>query len=407
MKRFVHRGAALLVVLALAACGAQAEAEPEPEEAAPEQQSQSREFVSATGEVLPADYTVLSFATGGELVELNVEVGDTIEEGDVIAELGTRELEAALRSAEAGLASAEAQLEQVRQGPSEEQIDAAEKQVAAARARVGAAAANRDALYSSITEDQITAAEDELITAQQQRDDIAEALDGLVELGEEIDYGAIPPGPNHPLAAGEGLAYQLELADAQLAAAGERLQDLLDGPDPDQLQIANARIGLAAAQADAAEARLAFIESQPFEEDIVIAEAQVEQARADVTAAETQLEQATLRAPFAGTVVDVFVDPNEFVAPGQDVVQIGNLDTLQVETTDLNELDVASISEGNTVIITFDALPQLEVEGTVQRIAPKSSRGTGVNYTATITMEDVPDAVRWGMTAFVDIRVNE
>jgi multidrug efflux pump subunit AcrA (membrane-fusion protein) len=79
---------------------------------------------------------------------------------------------------------------------------------------------------------------------------------------------------------------------------------------------------------------------------------------------------------------------------------------LRVETTDLNEIDVAGIAEGASVNISFDALPGEEVPGTVTRIAPKASEGSGVNFTVIIEMDEIPEGIRWGMTAFVDIEVN-
>ncbi|NTU64507.1 MAG: multidrug transporter, partial [Chloroflexi bacterium] len=52
---------------------------------------------------------------------------------------------------------------------------------------------------------------------------------------------------------------------------------------------------------------------------------------------------------------------------------------------------------------TIDALPGVQVEGTIAQIAPKSSKTTGVNYTITIDLAQIPEKLRWGMTALVDI----
>jgi multidrug resistance efflux pump len=110
--------------------------------------------------------------------------------------------------------------------------------------------------------------------------------------------------------------------------------------------------------------------------------------------------------PFDGVVSAVHVNPNEWVAPGSPVLLIANLDHLQVETTDLSEIDVTQIMVGDPAIITFDALPDLELQGTVTRIAPKSAEGSGVNYPVIIELSEIPAALRWGMTAFVDIELD-
>ena len=80
---------------------------------------------------------------------------------------------------------------------------------------------------------------------------------------------------------------------------------------------------------------------------------------------------------------------------------------LRVETTDLNEIDVAQLKIGDTAIVTFDALPDVVIDGTVTRIAPKDSEGSGVNYPVVIELAEIPNGLRWGMTAFVDVEIEE
>jgi len=84
---------------------------------------------------------------------------------------------------------------------------------------------------------------------------------------------------------------------------------------------------------------------------------------------------------------------------------VGNLDQLQVETTDLGEYDVAQIRVGDPAMITFDALPDVILQGAVSRIAPKPTEGSGVDYPVVIELNDIPAALRWGMTASVDIEI--
>ncbi|MBE9479143.1 MAG: hypothetical protein IMY80_04185, partial [Chloroflexi bacterium] len=74
-------------------------------------------------------------------------------------------------------------------------------------------------------------------------------------------------------------------------------------------------------------------------------------------------------------------------------------------TTDLNEIDAAQIEIGDFASTTFDALPDIVVEGQVVYIASKSEEGSGVNYKVIIKLNEVPEKVRWGMTAFVDIEI--
>ena len=101
----------------------------------------------------------------------------------------------------------------------------------------------------------------------------------------------------------------------------------------------------------------------------------------------------------------LYINQNEWISPGQPVLQLADLDHLQIETTDFSEIDVARIEVGSPAIVTFDAIPDVEVIGRVVRIAPKSDEGAGVNYTVVIESEEIPEKILWGMTAFVDIEV--
>ena len=111
--------------------------------------------------------------------------------------------------------------------------------------------------------------------------------------------------------------------------------------------------------------------------------------------------------PFDGTIGDLYIHSGEWVSPGQAVLLLANLGHLRVETTDLNEIDVAQLKIGDTAIVTFDALPDVVIDGTVTRIAPKDSEGSGVNYPVVIELAEIPNGLRWGMTAFVDVEIEE
>jgi HlyD family secretion protein len=187
-----------------------------------------------------------------------------------------------------------------------------------------------------------------------------------------------------------------------------RLLNNLQG-EPGDLDLAIAEANLAYAQAllDWATLDLEDKTDGPDSDDMELAQARLENAQAQVAAAQSALDDLELKAPFAGTISAVYVRANEWVNSGQPVILIGDLEALQVETTDLNEIDVARIFVGSNVTVTFDALPDIVVDGTVVRIAPKASEGSGVNYTVIIELSEIPEGLLWDMTAFVDIEVKE
>jgi HlyD family secretion protein len=145
-------------------------------------------------------------------------------------------------------------------------------------------------------------------------------------------------------------------------------------------------------------------------EELAVAEAGVMEAEAGLSAAKTALSQAVLVAPFDGTVSDIYIREGEQVVGGQigqAVMELGDLTTLQVETTDLRETDVGRIVIGQEVDITFDALPGTVLKGHIASISPKStSEKGGVNYTTIIKFDQADPRLRWGMTAYVNITVS-
>lgn len=112
-------------------------------------------------------------------------------------------------------------------------------------------------------------------------------------------------------------------------------------------------------------------------------------------------------APFDGTVGLTPFGEWETVAPGSPVVLLGDLSSLRVEIEDLSETDVGRLQVGQSAEISFDAFPGRKAIGQVTRVSPMSNaKGGGVNYDVVVEFRDreLP-ALRWGMTAHVDIQV--
>ena len=137
------------------------------------------------------------------------------------------------------------------------------------------------------------------------------------------------------------------------------------------------------------------------------AKADVDRAQAAVDIAKAQLAQATLTAPFGGTIASVDVSPAEFVNPGQIVIVMGDLSHFQIETTDLSEKDVPGIKIGQTANVFIEALGQ-DFSGKVVDIARVSETvGGDVVFKVTIELDNQPEGLRWGMSGDVSIQTQE
>jgi multidrug efflux pump subunit AcrA (membrane-fusion protein) len=116
-----------------------------------------------------------------------------------------------------------------------------------------------------------------------------------------------------------------------------------------------------------------------------------------------------ITAPFDGTVGSVPINEWETVQPGLPVIIMGDLTRLRVELEDLSETDVGRLREGQRAEISFESFPGRQVAGRVAHISPMdNSKGGGVNYDVVVEFVGADlEGLRWGMTAHVDIRVEQ
>lgn len=127
-------------------------------------------------------------------------------------------------------------------------------------------------------------------------------------------------------------------------------------------------------------------------------------AKAGWDSAQANLAQASLLAPFDGTVVDIAVVPGELVQVNQVVLTLADLNSLEVVTTDLSERDIARVKIGQSVTVQIEAL-DVKIPGKVIRISPRAETvGGDVVFPVTIALDEQPQGLLWGMSAEVEIQ---
>lgn len=380
--------------------------------------------VSASGTIEPARRVDLAFETSGQVSQVTVAVGGHVEAGDLLASLDSEQLALQVEQAEANLASAEAQLAKLRAGAGAQEVAASEANVRAADAQVDAADAERDQVASGPGKADLAAVEAEVASALTQQVKAEDWHDTTLECFTfEASAGdVIPIGGGKVITLTEDFKqefcpflgvpeeqarYRLEAANEALEAARERFDEVEAGADQNQLSAAQSNVAAAAARRDAARAQLDLLLEGATEEQIAAAQASVDQAQASVRQAELALEQASLEAPFDGTVGAVDVTVGQRATAGLPVVTLVDASQFHV-TISVDELEVGRLDEGQVARLSFDALPNAVVTGTVRHVAEAARLDEGiVTYDVHIDIAPCGAPIRSDMTTSASIVVRE
>jgi membrane fusion protein (multidrug efflux system) len=288
----------------------------------------------------------ISSRIAGQVVKVTVDDNQTVQAGQLLAEIDPTDYQVALDQAQANLASAQAEyaqatvnvpITQVTVGTmvsttasdvkgSTDMVAQAEKQVEAANARVAEARANAQKAQADV--DRYTPlVEKDVISKQQYDAAVAAAAASKAAVAE---------------AEAEVLAAQNAVASARqrlAQAEAQSAQSVKNGPD--QVRVQQSRATAAAAAIQQAQAR-------------------VEQARLN-------LSYTRITAPVAGIVNKKNVEVGANLAAGQDLMTIIPLTDLWV-TANFKETQLTHMRAGQKVTIKVDAYGGRKFSGKVTQI---------------------------------------
>ncbi len=377
------------IAVALAACSGESE-----ESSAADDLAQVIDFtpiVSATGEVVPAQWATISSPAAGFISELLVAKGDMVEAGQVLARIGNEQaLQAAVAAASLELVAVQQVLDDIH---TEAGMRAAQAQLELANARDALREAGRKWQFqqegqrgSSTT---VRAAEAELALAK-------EAMDHAERNADKFSSDDSEHAQDYKNYAAAVQRYRTALASVNWYKGHptELQQSLLD-----------AEVAKAAADVEALEQLWEKVREGPDPDVLAVAEAMLKLAEAQLASAQEAAQNGVILAPFDGIVAELTATPGETAVLGQALVVVADLDHLQVETSDLSERDIDRVSVGLPAEVFIEPLG-IAVPGRVVRIASSATTiGGDVVYAVTLDLEELPDGVLWGMSAEVEIGV--
>jgi len=370
----------LAAVVLLAGCGGAQSTGAAPTGEVPVVADTNGGKVVAEAVIEPARSSELRFDAAGDVAEVLVQEGDAVAAGDVLARLETADLQRAVDQGVLAVKQAQLRLEQLQEPAREADVEAARAALSDAQVAYQQAKANQ-----TLTEHSVSVGDD-VRAARYARDETYRNYQHMVD--------KVGPNSDDPKLAAFHNAYLNALG------AYNRAVENAD------LQVANAKNELTRAYHAIQEAQNALdaLLEGTDEQDVEAANLEVETAQLSLETARGNLEQATLVAPFAGIVTAVNVDPGDAAATGTVAFVLATLDQLQARTTDLTELDVARVAQGQAVVVTVDALPDLKMPGQVVRIGLQAVDYRGdVTYPVYVALDKPAPELRWGMTALVEI----
>ncbi len=313
---------------------------------------------------------------GGRIVDIPHPIGSDMRVGEVLVTLDATPYLLQLGPAEAGVATAQAKLDQVRAGPRTEEIEAA-------RAALALAEAQRDSAWQAWQDAQAVVDNPQAITSQiiDAQTKVKLAEQGVEQAKAQLERQRVLTGL-HPEGTMERKAGDLQLraAEEALAAAQadqQMAQALLNHlwqmkAQPlgyiAQAHAAEGKYHAAEAGVAVAKAKLEDLLSRPTPEEIAVAEAAVRQAEAEAAVLKVKIAKCTITSPISGTIVSQALRPGELAAPAATILTLADLRVVHL-TIYVPENRIGHVHLGQSVAVTVDSFPDRRFAGRITRIS--------------------------------------
>jgi HlyD family secretion protein len=290
----------------------------------------------------------LGFETPGRLTALSVREGQAVVAGALLATVDDTELRALAVQADAAAIAAGREAARAQAA-----VETARQQAAQAGFAARAARATLAQVRAGPRPAELAQAEAAVAAAQAALDEARRALARSQALFRD---GAITQAQLDAARA------QVEGAEARHRQALAQQDALVAGPRPEAVTAAEEQTRQAEAAHQAAVSGVRQAETAA-----AAARAHAQGSRAAAAAARARVGRAQLRAPFAGIVARIYLQPGAAVAPAIPVLTL-TAPTGWV-TAEIDESDIGQVQVGQQARVTADAYPGRSFGGRVSSIA--------------------------------------
>ena len=198
-------------------------------------------------------------------------------------------------------------------------------------------------------------------------------------------------------------------------------RDVQNRFDQAQAQLAAAQAKLEVAEADKKRNEEMFkarvITPQEYEKvavDYENAKSGVVSAKANLDLARQSLEDATVRAPSEGTIIDktvaagtVIASATGSVSGGTTIVKMADLGVVRIRAL-FNETDIGSVHPGQPANVSVDAYPDRRFGGVVEKIEPQAVVQQNVTmFPVLVNLQNQEGLLKPGMNGEVSVLIDE
>ena len=413
MKKRAWFPGLLVVVLALVGCMSGEVVEPEDmkgprleTEAPPKEEEQvipASKVILMDGELVSMSPSLgLSFpgSASGELLSLEVRVGQRVRAGQLVATLDDRELQEAVDDAQLALDRAiedrdksQADEQETYQTQLEEAQESYEDELRQAEQTLSNAQA---ALARAQAQPPTTA--------------VAEAqanLDGALDMEAQAhdEYKKALDRPWEPQSIRDSLYKEWQQRIEDRALAELRLQDAQISLQIHYMDLEAKKVDVTRAEEDLARVEM----DEVTREESLAHDRAVEDAERTLAEAQQALDDARLTVPWDGLVTAVDANVGAEVSSGTTIVTVINLEHLVFVTSNLSERHIAQLHPEQAANVTLRTYPNTTLSGEVESIVPQSQSAgeTEARFAAYIRLEETDLDLLPGMTGRVEVMTDK
>jgi len=296
--------------------------------------------VELSGIVRAQDYA-LGSRVGGQVAEVLVEDGQSVQKGALLVRLDDSKLVARREVLVHAVEAAQAAYDDLKAGATPEQIQQARAELS------GAEAQYRQALSGFRSED--------IAAAQAQVDALQAEVDAAIKDAARMErlaaQGVVSESKRDAVVA------KRDSLVAKLRAVKEKLGKLTKGLRREEIEAAESAVA-------ARKAVLAHLLAGATENQLAAAEAKVKQAQAELARLQLDIADMQVVAPVSGVVEEILVEPGEIAAPGQAIVSLLATDDIWIDAY-VPESALGWVELGSTMKVVSDSYPDKRFDAEV------------------------------------------